>query len=220
MNWPRWRSLPPLLTLSSACFLRPSMRSFPVSGLFVLLLSVGLLACESDSDQSSPSEAPRTNVAARDSLRNVTTFDDPKPVPDVTVETLDGQTIDLGAQSGTVLLVNFWATWCPPCREEIPDLVALQKELGPQGFTILGVSTDQEGAEAVRPFVDEYDINYPIVVDTTRSLQESSLGPVYGLPTTFVVNADGQVVQRVMGMFPVEAMKPTLQKLLTEAGSS
>ena len=196
------------------------MRPFPLSGLFVLLLGFGLLACESDEEQSSPADAPRTNVAAQESLRNVTTFDDPKPVPDVTVETLDGQQIDLGEQSGTVLLVNFWATWCPPCREEIPDLVALQKELGPQGFTILGISTDQEGAEAVRPFVDEYDINYPIVVDTARTLQASSLGPVYGLPTTFVVNADGQVVQRVMGMFPVDAMKPRLQKMLTEAGAS
>jgi len=196
------------------------MRPFPLSGLFVLLLGFGLLACESDGEQSSPADAPRTNVAAQESLRNVTTFDDPKPVPDVTVETLDGQQIDLGEQSGTVLLVNFWATWCPPCREEIPDLVALQKELGPQGFTILGISTDQEGAEAVRPFVDEYDINYPIVVDTARTLQASSLGPVYGLPTTFVVNADGQVVQRVMGMFPVDAMKPRLQKMLTEAGAS
>ena len=205
--------------------MRTPSRSFPLSGFFfsgffVLLLSVGLVACETGEDQASPSEAPRTNIAAQDSLRNVTTFDDPKPVPDVTVKTLEGTEIDLGEQTGSVLLVNFWATWCPPCREEIPDLVALQEELGPQGFTILGVSTDQEGAEAVRPFVDEYNINYPIVVDTTRALQESSLGPVYGLPTTFVVDADGMVVQRIMGMFPVEAMKPDLKRMLAEAGSS
>ena len=69
-----------------------------------------------------------------------------------------------------MVLLNFWATWCIPCRVEIPDLVRLQQELGGQGLQIVGVSTDEEGFEVVRPFAEEMGINYPLVVDTGASV--------------------------------------------------
>jgi peroxiredoxin len=195
------------------------MRRF-LSGLFALVLSAALVGCSSD-DGPSPSDAPKSNVevVGSDSLQNVETLDDPKPVPDVTVETMDGKTLALAEQSGRVLLVNFWATWCPPCREEIPDLVELQKTMGPRGLTVVGVAMDEEGTEVVRPFADRHRINYPIVIDSTQTLQ-SSLGPVYGLPTTVIVNPEGQVVKRVMGIFPVDALKPTLEKMLASDNPS
>ncbi|WP_022836743.1 TlpA family protein disulfide reductase [Salisaeta longa] len=173
-------------------------------------LFVTLSGCGKSSDAPDPSEAPRTTQAVtQDLVRDVTP---PQPVPDTTVATLRGDSLALASHDG-VLLINFWATWCPPCRAEIPDLVELQRAMGPAGLTIVGVALDREGASKVRPFVREYEINYPIVIDSTGALDDP-LGPIMGLPTTLVVNREGKIVQRVLGVFPVERMRDDLQRLL------
>jgi len=145
--------------------------------------------------------------------------DDPEPAPDVTLETMDGESIALARRPGEVLLVNFWATWCAPCRKEIPDLIALQDDLGPQGLTVIGVSLDQQGEEVVTPFLDNHTgdeaVNYPIVLDPEGEV-EQAFGGVYGLPMTYVVGPDGRVHHRVLGLFPVEEMRPKLTAMLAE----
>jgi peroxiredoxin len=175
--------------------------------------------CQSGDDE--PGQTPGTaasGTAQTASQGYISKSVDPHPVADLELTTLDGDTIALEAQKGSVLLINFWATWCPPCRKEIPDLVDLQEELGPRGLQVIGVSFDREGAEVVRPFVEERDVNYPIVADTSQSV-ESELGPIYGLPTTLVVDADGMVRRRIVGVFPVDKMRSTLDSMLT-AGAS
>lgn len=186
-------------------------------GLSAALL-VGVLGACTNDDGPDPASAPRSNVPALsgDSLGSLSTETDPVPVPDVTVTTLDGASLALNEQDGKVLLLNFWATWCPPCIKEIPDLIALQEEMGADGLLVVGIALDQEGASVVQPFVENEGINYPIVADTEKRL-ESQLGPIYALPTTVVVGPDGMIRRRITGIFPTEAMRPELAKILADA---
>ncbi len=175
----------------------------------VLLLSVS--AC-GDEDAPSPADAPKTNTEAQSG----TVYDDPEPAPDVNMTTLDGDTINLAEQKGKVVLVNFWATWCAPCRKEIPDFIDLYSDLKSEGLLIIGVSTDKEGRSVVAPFVEDESINYPIVTDTSKTIQ-SQFDSMYGLPTTYVVNPEGQIVRRVLGIFPTEELTPKLKDMLQNA---
>jgi thiol-disulfide isomerase/thioredoxin len=119
------------------------------------------------------------------------------PVGDFTVPDLAGRPVSLGAFKGKVVLVNFWATWCPPCREEIPDLVALQARYRDQ-LQIVGVSQDSVGPEEVARFAVEHGMNYPIVMSTPEL--ERLFPNVYALPTTFVVDRDGRLAKKHVGM--------------------
>ena len=183
--------------------------------LSALSLGFLLVACGGGNDQQS-SEASSSSASSGPlpgKVRDV----EPEPVPDLTLETLDGASIDLAKQDGRVLLVNFWATWCAPCREEIPDLKALHSDLKEDGLTVIGVALDRKGREVVDPFVDKHEINYPIVVDA-EGTAEAELGPIPGLPTTILVTPDGQITKRVVGIFPTDEMRPTLQDMLDASG--
>lgn len=162
---------------------------------------------------TAPAEPSASASGGLPAAQKIQSPEDPEPAPDVTLETMDGETIALANRPGEVLLVNFWATWCAPCRKEIPDLVDLQNEFGPAGLTVIGVSLDQQGEEAVRPFLGDYSINYPIVLDPEGAI-EQAFGGVYGLPMTYVVGPDGRIRHRVLGLFPTEEMRPKLAALL------
>src|SRR5579872_2578758 len=117
---------------------------------------------------------PKTTAA---SLTKTESKGEAKPEPDLTLKDLDGKDVSLASLKGKVVLVNFWATWCEPCKIEIPELIELQQKYGPQGFTVLGIAMDDEGRSAVAPFVqkEQFDtdagkstMNYPIVIATTR----------------------------------------------------
>jgi len=179
---------------------------------FLLLCCAGLFfaltACGSGDDRSADlSQSTTSSQSGTDYQTN------PIPVPDLTLETMDDRTLNLADQQGKVILVNFWATWCGPCRREIPDLIELYRDLRSDGLVIVGIAVDQEGADVVEPFVKEQGINYPIVLDPDQST-ESHFEAMYGLPTTYVVNPDGKIVRRVLGIFPIKEMKPTLKKML------
>jgi peroxiredoxin len=176
----------------------------------IALLLLVLGGCGAD-ESPSPADAPKTSQEARSGTSYQT---DPVPAPDLDLETMDGDTINLAQQDGNVVLVNFWATWCAPCRKEIPDLVDLYDELQPKGLEIVGIAVDQEGAEVVKPFVEEQNINYPIVLDPDQST-EKHFEAMYGLPTTYVVNPEGKIVRRILGIFPIDEMKPKLQEMLS-----
>ena len=181
-----------------------------------LLLCLGLViggsGCGSDSETSSPETAPKTSAEARS---GPDFSENPAPAPKVSMTTLDGRTIELAKQSGKVVLVNFWATWCAPCRKEIPDLISLYSDLQSKGLLIVGVATDDEGTSKVAPFVEKENINYPIVVDTTGTI-ESQFEAMYGLPTTYVINPQGQIVRRILGIFPTDEMRPTIEAMLQD----
>ncbi|MGE3957398.1 MAG: TlpA disulfide reductase family protein [Vicinamibacterales bacterium] len=128
---------------------------------------------------------------------NVRLFKDPVPMPGLEMKTLDGRTLRTEELRGKVVLVNFWATWCPPCRAEIPDLVALQERYREQ-LVIVGISQDEEPTDVVSRFVAEHKVNYPIVMTTPET--EKAFPGVTGLPTTFVLDRAGFIVQKHIGL--------------------
>ncbi len=135
--------------------------------------------------------------------------------PDFTLTDLSGKEVSLSALRGQVVVLNFWATWCPPCREEIPSFVKLQKELQKQGVQFVGVSLDEEGFEVVRPFAKEYKINYPLLVDEGWTVA-SRYGATEALPTTVLINRNGQIVATVPGMLTEDILRPMLDVLMAE----
>ncbi|MEM1095006.1 MAG: TlpA disulfide reductase family protein [Bacteroidota bacterium] len=134
-------------------------------------------------------------------------------MPSLTLETLAGETLSTDDLRGQVVLVNIWATWCGPCRFEIPDLLALQDTYGPSGLTILGLSVDEAyNRDAVVSFAEEMQIDYPVALVGADVVDQ--FGSVLGLPTTFVINRDGSVVQRINGVVHPDRITPMLEDML------
>jgi len=119
------------------------------------------------------------------------------PAPDFSLPGLDGKTVRLNDYKGKVVFLNIWATWCPPCREEMPSMERLYQELKGQDFEILAVSVDASGAKTVAPFVKEHRLSFPVLLDP-----EGTMKPLYGttgIPESFIINKEGGIEQVVIG---------------------
>jgi thiol-disulfide isomerase/thioredoxin len=172
--------------------------------------------CSHGGPGSSTSAAvPQTTQAAPSGLPNL------GAAPDVTLQELNGSTVKLSDFRGKVVLVNFWATWCEPCRSEIPELIEFQRKYGSRGFTVLGVAMDQEGKSVVAPFVvkPQFDVGgqktameYPIILGNDDLATQ--FGGFLGLPTSFVISKNGQVVQKILGPIDDQAMDKLIQQML------
>ena len=118
--------------------------------------------------------------------------------PAFSLADLDGQPVDLDSLRGKVVFVNFWATWCAPCREEAPSLQKLYARLQPRGFEVVAVSIDPANQEkAVRSFVDEFDLEFPILADPDQRAYRSY--GVTGVPETFLIDAEGRLAEKFIG---------------------
>ena len=113
-----------------------------------------------------------------------------------TLTDLSGKNWTLKDLRGKVVLLNFWATWCPPCRKEMPDLEALYRRFEPQGLVILGVS--DEDTDKAKPFIEQQGITYPVLLDPGRKVNE--LFQIQGIPKTFVYDRDGKIVAQSIDM--------------------
>lgn len=118
--------------------------------------------------------------------------------PDFTLQSLDGKNTRLSDFRGQAVLLNFWATWCAPCKIEMPWFVELQKQYGPQGFQIVGVAMDDASAKEIADFAKEMGVNYPVLVGN------NSVGDAYGgvqfLPENFYIDRNGKLVARAFGL--------------------
>ena len=121
----------------------------------------------------------------------------PDPAPAFKVDTLEGKPLSLADYKNKVILLNFWATWCGPCRSEIPDLVELQNKYKDQ-LQVIGLVVDDDDEDAVKKFAEKYGINYPIAIATEELLTE--YGGIPALPTSFVLDGEGRVVQKHEGL--------------------
>lgn len=133
------------------------------------------------------------------------------------LERISGGTWSLGQERGNAVLLNFWATWCPPCRKETPDLVKLHQRYRGQGFTVVGVSLDENARQAVPPFVERYAVPYPMLLAGESGLAAS----VEGLPTSLLIGRDGRVVETYVGAVTEEMLRADIEKVLAarpEAG--
>lgn len=133
------------------------------------------------------------------------------PAPAITLTDLNSETFDLASLRGEVVLVNFWAAWCTPCREEIPQFVALQQKYRARGFQAVGISMDDpEGA--LRDFCRDYKVNYLMVMGNQKIAE--NFGGVLGLPTTFLIGRDGRIRSRLVGATDFPKLEKEINALL------
>lgn len=182
--------------------------------LWLLVIPALFISC---SDQPKENEAASENTQQQTASADTTEQKEFQDAPDFTLENMQGESFNLSDHFGKVIVLNIWATWCPPCREEIPDFIELQNEKGADKVQFVGVSVDREGWEVVRPFAKEFEINYPLVVDdgTVRQLY----GPFQGIPTTFIINKQGKVEYVAPGMLYKDILEPILDTLSNRKSS-
>jgi thiol-disulfide isomerase/thioredoxin len=112
---------------------------------------------------------------------------------------MNGQKVALSSFRGKVIVLDFWATWCPPCKAEIPGFVELQQAYGEKGLQIVGVSVD-DTPDQLKPFAAEFKMNYPVLVGVDRDDLQDAYGPMWGIPTTFVISRDGRICSKNSGL--------------------
>jgi peroxiredoxin len=133
---------------------------------------------------------------------------------DFTVKAIDGKTdISLSAYKGKVILLNFWATWCGPCKAEIPGFVELMNQYKDQGLVVVGYSVDDEPEKAAA-FAKEYKINYPILLGLAREDVQDAYGPIWGIPASFIISKDGRVCKKHLGIAPKAVFEKEIKALL------
>ena len=135
-----------------------------------------------------------------------------KPATDFTLPGLDGKAIKLSAYKGKVVLLNFWATWCGPCKAEIPGFVELQTQYK-NDLVIVGLSVD-DPADKAKAFADQYKVNYPIVLGLGHDDIQDAYGPIYGIPASFLISRDGKVCKRHLGIAPKSQFEREIKGLL------
>ena len=134
----------------------------------------------------------------------------PAHAVDMELKGIDGSSQQLSDFRGKWVVVNYWATWCPPCIEEMPELQSFHDDYEKRGAMVIGINTELVGKDQLLDFLDDYFITYPIF--TSPPVQESALGVIPGLPTTFLVSPQGEVVARQVGSVTSEMIEKFIQK--------
>jgi thiol-disulfide isomerase/thioredoxin len=132
---------------------------------------------------------------------------------DFTMKDLQGKDVSLASYKGKVILLNFWATWCGPCKAEIPGFVELQNQYGKDGLVVVGYSVDDEAPKA-QAFVNEYKMNYPVLLGLGREDVQDAYGPIWGIPASFIISREGKVCQKHLGIAPKAVFEKEIKALL------
>jgi thiol-disulfide isomerase/thioredoxin len=140
------------------------------------------------------------------------------PAPDFTLESLDGKDMRLSDLSGKAVLLNFWATWCAPCKIEMPWFVELQNQYGSQGLQIVGVAMDDSSKEDIAKFAKDMGVNYPVL------LGKEAVGDAYGgvpaLPESFFIGRDGKIVDKIIGLKGKSEIEDAIKEALNTSGGT
>lgn len=135
-----------------------------------------------------------------------------KAAPAWELKDVNGKTVKASDFDGKVVILDFWATWCPPCKAEIPGFVELQKQYGDKGLVVIGISLDEQGSAVVKPFMKQFEMNYPVVMGDAKIVQD--FGGMEGLPTTFIIDRTGNIVASHVGYAPKETFEKEITPLL------
>ena len=174
--------------------------------MFVLFITISLFGCEKQ-------EAENNVVVEKEMTTTVP--EGGKKAADFTLKTLDGKNVKLSDYKGKVVIVDFWATWCPPCRKGVPDLVAIQKEYK-DNLVIIGISLDQQNTiKDLAPFIKNYGINYPVVIGTQQVVMD--YGDIRSIPTSFVIDQSGNIVDTHVGLVPKSTYINKIKQLLKKS---
>lgn len=183
---------------------QPILYLFLLLGLFITLNNCG----------SKPKEKPKVFKIDPYSAPIYSAAEE-APAKDFDITLIDGTNFKLSNQIGSVVLINIWATWCGPCLDETPDLVELFDDYKAQGFTILGVSTDVQGESVVKPFINRFDIPYPMYIDK-QDIIMNKYGPTMGIPTSYIVDSKGILRYFAVGALTRKELEPRIKELISE----
>lgn len=168
--------------------------------IFFVLITLSLTSIQSFAKKNQTSEKGQTIV-----------FSD-KKAADFNLKTLDGKTVKLSDYRGKIVIIDFWATWCPPCRKGIPDLISLQEEFQKE-LVVIGISLDQQNTiKDLNPFIERYKINYPVVLGDEKVVKD--YGGINAIPTSFVVDQKGNIVDKHVGLVPKSVYTDKIKSLL------
>jgi peroxiredoxin len=137
--------------------------------------------------------------------------------PDFTLQSLDGKTVRLSDYRGKGVLLNFWATWCGPCKIEMPWFVDLQKQYGPEGLQILGVAMDDASPGEIAAFAKEMGVNYPVLIG--KEAVADAYGGVEGLPYSFYIDRNGKVLDKNIGLISRSEIEDNVKKILASSST-
>lgn len=190
-------------------------RSYVLTAFATLFALVALtLAGCGGSEEDTATGTPEEDTSAAVESRGGTGTEEGQLPPAFTLPDLSGSDVSLSDFEGKVVVLDLWATWCPPCRQEIPFLVSLYEEFKDQGLVVVGVGLDQGGAPTLIPYVDENGITYPILVGNREVQAEYG---VTGIPTTFLIGRNGRIAAKHVGYHPsmADPMREEILSLLS-----
>lgn len=162
-----------------------------LSMLIILFLTSGIFGCQKTG------ESNNTENKVADTTSNVTTSKTNDSAPAFTLKLTDGKDIKLSDHKGKIVIIDFWATWCPPCRRGIPDLIDIQKKYS-KDVIVIGISLDTETIDDVIPFIKKFGINYPVAYGTAEVVE--AFGNIEAIPTSFIIDKSGQIVDKHIGL--------------------
>ena len=176
---------------------------------FARSLPVVLLAFLAGCGGSGESNRPEPQAAAKPER---------KPAPAFSLKDSDGKTVTLADYKGKVVLLNFWATWCGPCKIEIPWFIDFEQRFKDRGFAVVGVAMDEEGWSAVKPYIEKSKVNYRVLLGNEEVGE--AFGGVESLPTTFVIDQDGRIASTHVGLISKSDYENEIVQLLDSAKRS
>jgi peroxiredoxin len=143
---------------------------------------------------------------------NQVAIKDNLPAPDFTFPRLDGKMVSLSDYKGKVVLVNIWATWCPPCVDEMPSMEKLYRKFKGKNFEILAVSIDEPGLKAVAPFMKKSNLTFPALIDSEGAVK--AVYGITGIPESFIIDQQGLLLKKIVG--PVDWATPNIFRFFSE----
>ncbi|OQY26658.1 MAG: hypothetical protein B6244_12895 [Candidatus Cloacimonetes bacterium 4572_55] len=191
-------------------------------GVF-LMISVTMIGCAKDGNKN---ETAHTSVGMEKVKEE--RIKSPQPIAsshyntkyDFTLKDLEGNDVKLSDFAGKVVILDFWDTWCPPCKAEIPHFVELQKEYGDQGFQMIGAAFGQKGLSDVKKFVEKNNVDYVNLMATPEVIKQYGEGhdgePIQGIPTTFVIDKKGNIYKKYVGFIEKSIFEKDIKNLLAE----
>lgn len=175
-------------------------------------VALGLLWAASDlSQQPPPDEVSSSTTAAAEDADDTKVVGKMAPL-EYTVKDMNGADVRLSSFKGKVILLNFWATWCHPCKEEIPDLVALQTQYK-DDIVVLGFSIDDK-PEELKEYAKQFQMNYPVLVGAGHENIQEAYGPLWGVPVTVIIGRDGKIAKKQSGIRSLEQFDKEIKRLL------